>query len=234
MGDLSWAVLSQDLLKAMVETALMMGIGLLSALLLGLPLGFLIYLTRRGMLLENRLLNLLGGLVVNFARSLPFVILLILVIPFSRLVTGRTTGPLAASVPLAIASIAFYARLVEGALSEVKPGVLEAARALGAGHWLTVREVLFPEALPGLVRGFTMTAVSLIGYTAMAGVLELRQGSAIATRPTSARTTPRQGTCATICNKKGCCGSSIAASTKTANKTPPATPRSKKSSIAKT
>jgi D-methionine transport system permease protein len=171
MGDLSWAVLSQDLLKAMVETALMMGIGLLSALLLGLPLGFLIYLTRRGMLLENRLLNLLGGLVVNFARSLPFVILLILVIPFSRLVTGRTTGPLAASVPLAIASIAFYARLVEGSLSEVKPGVLEAARALGAGHWLTVREVLFPEALPGLVRGFTMTAVSLIGYTAMAGVV---------------------------------------------------------------
>lgn len=171
MGDLSWAVLSQDLLKAMVETALMMGIGLLSALLLGLPLGFLIYLTRRGMLLENRLLNLIGGLVVNFARSLPFVILLILVIPFSRLVTGRTTGPLAASVPLAIASIAFYARLVEGSLSEVKPGVLEAARALGAGHWLTVREVLFPEALPGLVRGFTMTAVSLIGYTAMAGVV---------------------------------------------------------------
>jgi D-methionine transport system permease protein len=155
----------------MVETALMMGIGLLSALLLGLPLGFLIYLTRRGMLLENRLLNLIGGLVVNFARSLPFVILLILVIPFSRLVTGRTTGPLAASVPLAIASIAFYARLVEGSLSEVKPGVLEAARALGAGHWLTVREVLFPEALPGLVRGFTMTAVSLIGYTAMAGVV---------------------------------------------------------------
>jgi D-methionine transport system permease protein len=171
VGDLSWAVLSQDLLKAAVETALMMGIGLLSALLLGLPLGFFIFLTKRGMLLENRLLNLLGGLVVNFARSLPFVILLILVIPFSRLVTGRTTGPLAASVPLAIASIAFYARLVEGALSEVKPGVLEAARALGAGHWLTVREVLFPEALPGLVRGFTMTAVSLIGYTAMAGVV---------------------------------------------------------------
>ena len=171
MGDLSWAVLSQDLLKAAVETALMMGIGLLSALLLGLPLGFFIFLTKRGMLLENRLLNLLGGLAVNFARSLPFVILLILVIPFSRLVTGRTTGPLAASVPLAIASIAFYARLVEGALSEVKPGVLEAARALGAGHWLTVREVLFPEALPGLVRGFTMTAVSLIGYTAMAGVV---------------------------------------------------------------
>jgi len=171
VGDLSWAVLSQDLLKAAVETALMMGIGLLSALLLGLPLGFFIFLTKRGMLLENRLLNLLGGLAVNFARSLPFVILLILVIPFSRLVTGRTTGPLAASVPLAIASIAFYARLVEGALSEVKPGVLEAARALGAGHWLTVREVLFPEALPGLVRGFTMTAVSLIGYTAMAGVV---------------------------------------------------------------
>jgi D-methionine transport system permease protein len=78
---------------------------------------------------------------------------------------------LAASVPLAIASIAFYARLVEGSLSEVKAGVLEASRALGAGTWLIVREVLFPEALPGLVRGFTMTAVSLIGYTAMAGVV---------------------------------------------------------------
>jgi D-methionine transport system permease protein len=131
----------------------------------------MLFLTRRGMFLENRPLHVSGGLIVNFVRSLPFVILLILVLPLSKLVTGRITGPIAATVPLAICSVAFYARLVEGSLSEVKPGVVEAAQALGAGHWLLIRQVLLPEALPSLVRGFTVTAISLIGYTAMAGVV---------------------------------------------------------------
>jgi len=171
MGDIAINVLLSDLGKAMGETALMVVISLLFALIIGLPLGFLLFLTRRGMLLENRTLNFLGGLAINFVRSLPFVILLILVLPLSQLITGRSTGPIAATVPLAIASIAFYARLVEVSLCEVNAGVIEAARALGATHRLIIREVLFPESLPGLVRGFTVTAISLIGYSAMAGVV---------------------------------------------------------------
>jgi D-methionine transport system permease protein len=169
MDEVTWAVLLQDLAQALWETALMLSVSLALALVLGLPLGFLLFLVRRGSLLQNATIHAIAGIFVNFVRSLPFVILLILVLPLSQLVTGRSTGPIAASVPLAIASIAFYARLVESALCEVKPGVIEAARALGAGNWLIVREVLLPEAMPGLVRGFTVTVISLIGYSAMAG-----------------------------------------------------------------
>jgi len=171
MGSIALNELLPDLGTAMVETGIMVGISLVLALLLGLPLGFLLFLTRRNMLLENRGLNFIGGLLINFVRSLPFVILLILVIPLSMLVTGRSTGPIAATVPLAIASIAFYARLVETSLCEVNTGVIEASRALGASYWLIIKEVLFPEALAGLIRGFTVTAISLIGYSAMAGVV---------------------------------------------------------------
>jgi D-methionine transport system permease protein len=171
MGDITLGVLLPDLGTAMVETGIMVGTSLLLALVLGLPLGFLLFLTRQHMLLENRALNFIGGLLINFVRSLPFVILLILVIPLSMVVTGRSTGPIAATVPLAIASIAFYARLVETSLCEVNAGVIEASRALGASYWLIIKEVLFPESLAGLIRGFTMTAISLIGYSAMAGVV---------------------------------------------------------------
>lgn len=171
MGDIDLSVLLSDLGKAIWETIQMGAISLVLALVLGLPLGFLLFLTRRGMLLQNRLANLVGGILVNFVRSLPFVILLILVLPLSNLLTGHTTGPLAAAVPLSVACVAFYARLVEVSLSEVDRGVVEAARSVGAGHWLIVREVLLPEALPGLVRGFTVTAISLVGYSAMAGVV---------------------------------------------------------------
>ena len=171
MGDITLGVLLPDLGTAMVETGIMVGTSLLLALVLGLPLGFLLFLTRQHMLLENRALNFIGGLLINFVRSLPFVILLILVIPLSMVVTGRSTGPIAATVPLAIASIAFYARLVETSLCEVNAGVIEASRALGASYWLIIKEVLFPESLAGLIRGFTMTAISLIVFSAMAGVV---------------------------------------------------------------
>jgi len=171
MGDVDLAVLSSDLGRALWETFQMSALSLLSALVLGLPLGFLVHLTRGGALLRNRVLHALGGVAVNFVRSLPYVILLILTLPLSTLLTGHTTGPISASVSLSIACIAFYARLVDLSLSEVDKGVLEAARSTGASHWLVVREVLLPEALPGLVRGFTVTAVSLVGYSAMAGVV---------------------------------------------------------------
>jgi D-methionine transport system permease protein len=171
MGDIGWQRLFEDLSQAMCETGVMLGASLLFAVVLGVPLGFFLFLLRRGALLENVGAYTLLGAIVNFVRSLPFVILLILVLPLARILTGHSTGPTAATVPLAIASIAFYARLVEGALCEVRPGVIQAAQALGASHWLIVREVLIAEAMPGLVRGFTVTTISLIGYSAMAGVV---------------------------------------------------------------
>jgi len=171
MGDITWQRLLDDLSQAMLETGIMLGASLFLALMLGLPAGFALFMVRRGSLLEHVGTYAILGTVVNFVRSLPFVILLILVLPLARILTGHSTGPIAATVPLAIASIAFYARLVEGALCEVRSGLIQAAQALGASHWLIVREVLLPEAMPGLVRAFTVTAISLIGYSAMAGVV---------------------------------------------------------------
>lgn len=170
-NDIDLPVLLQDLVKATVETIQMNGIGLSLSLLLGVPLGLILFLTGKGLLWENRVLALGGNLLVNFIRSLPFVILLILMLPLAIFLTGRSTGPLSASVPLAIAAVAFYARLVQVALAEVDRGVIEAAMACGATHWHIIRYVLLPEAFPGLLRGFTVTAVSLIGYSAMAGVV---------------------------------------------------------------
>ena len=170
-NDIDLSVLLQDLLKATVETIQMNGIGLSLSLLLGVPLGLILFLTGKGLLWENRVLALGGNLLVNFIRSLPFVILLILMLPLAVFLTGRSTGPLSASVPLAIAAVSFYARLVQVALAEVDRGVIEAALACGATNWHIIRYVLLPEAFPGLLRGFTVTAVSLIGYSAMAGVV---------------------------------------------------------------
>jgi len=168
---LDLSVLLQDLIKALVETGQMIGVGLGFSLLLGLPIGLFLFLTGKGLFLQNRALSIVGDLLVNFVRSLPFVILLILVLPLASLLTGRSTGPIAASVPLSIAAVAFYARLVQVSLAEVDRGVIEAAVACGATHWHIVRYVLLPESYPGLLRGFTVTAVSLIGYSAMAGVV---------------------------------------------------------------
>ncbi|MGC4063785.1 MAG: methionine ABC transporter permease [Polyangiaceae bacterium] len=166
-----WLALLRDLGTALSETALMVGIGLVLALIFGLPLGLLLYLAKEGAPLESKWIMRIGGAVINFVRSLPFVILLILFLPLSRIVTGHSTGATAASVPLAIASIAFFARLAEAAFCEVDRGVIEASQSVGASTWLIVREVLLPEALPGLIRAFTVTTISLVGYTAMAGVV---------------------------------------------------------------
>jgi D-methionine transport system permease protein len=160
-----------DLLKAFNETFLMCGISLGLAVVAGIPLGIFIFLTGKGLFWENRLLNFIGGFLVNIIRSTPFIILLVLLLPFTRLVSGTSIGPVAASVPLAIVAVAFYARLVEGALHEVGKGVLEAAEAMGATHFQIIKEVLLPEALGGLLRGLTVTAVSLVGYSAMAGIV---------------------------------------------------------------
>lgn len=171
MLKVSFLELIQNLSKAFTETFLMCGTSMVLAILLGVPLGLFIYITRKGLFWENRVLNFIGGFLINIIRSTPFVILLVLLIPVTQSVVGSTIGPLAASVPLSVAAIAFFARLVENALCEVDKGVLEAAAATGASNFMIVKDVLMPEALPGLFRGLTVTAISLVGYSAMAGIV---------------------------------------------------------------
>ena len=160
-----------DLGPAFAETFLMVGISTFFALAGGLPLGILLYITERRLFWDNQTAHTVGSVAVNLIRSLPFVILLVLLLPLTQWLLGTTIGPGAAAVPLSIAAIAFYARLVEGALCEVDPGIIEAAQAFGASPLRIILGVLMREALPGFLRGLTMTLISLIGYSAMAGIV---------------------------------------------------------------
>jgi len=153
------------------ETLIMVGISGLVGGLVGVPLGVLLRLTDHGGVLQNGPVNKLVGWLVNAVRSTPFIILLVAIIPFTRLVTGSSIGTAAAVVPLTLAAAPFVARLVETALREVDPGLVEAAQAMGATTGQIVWKVLLPEALPGIVAGLTITFVSLTGYSAMAGAI---------------------------------------------------------------
>lgn len=153
------------------ETVVMVGIsGLLSGLA-GIPLGVFLRLTDHGGVLQNGPLNKLVGAIVNAARSTPFIILLVAIIPLTRLIVGTSIGTWAAIVPLTLAATPFVARLVETALREVDPGLIEAAQSMGASTAQIVWKVLLPEALPGIVAGLTISLVSLTGYSAMAGAV---------------------------------------------------------------
>jgi D-methionine transport system permease protein len=163
--------LFQDLLKAFYETFQMVGIALFVSIVIGIPGGLFLYVTEKGLFYSNKFLNVVSGLIINVIRSIPFVILLVLLLPFTQEIVGTTIGPIAASVPLAIASTAFYARLVWVSLCEIDKGVVEASISLGAKPLLIITNVLLRESLPGLLRGLTVTAVSLIGYSAMAGIV---------------------------------------------------------------
>lgn len=164
--------LQKALLPAVWETLLMVGISSVATLLVGLPLGVVLYVTQKGALGENRALNfLLSNVVVNITRSIPYAILMLALIPFTRWLVGTSLGPIAASVSLAIAAIPFFARLVENALREVHPGKLDAAHAMGSSKMQSITKVLIPEAMPGLVAGLTTTVVTIIGYSAMAGLV---------------------------------------------------------------
>ncbi|WP_025689655.1 methionine ABC transporter permease [Paenibacillus zanthoxyli] len=169
--DSTWDILQLELPSAIWETLIMIGISLAASLVFGLLIGLILYLSSSPLFFPRRTLNAVMGVLVNVIRSVPFVILLVLLIPLTKLIVNTTIGPVAASVPLAFASVAFFARLVEGAFSEVDKGVLEAAIATGAGLGLILRKVLFVEAMPGLIRATTVTVISLIGYSAMAGLV---------------------------------------------------------------
>ncbi|MCF6475498.1 ABC transporter permease [Nonomuraea sp. MG754425] len=156
---------------ATLETAQMVGWSTLFTALLGLPLGVALVVFDRGGLRPVPALKSALGFVVNIGRSLPFIVLMIAIIPFTRLVVGTTIGTAAFVVPLTVGAVPFFARLVETALREVGTDVVQAAQAMGASRAAVVRKVLLPEALPGLVAGLTVTVVALIGYSAMAGTL---------------------------------------------------------------
>ncbi len=171
MFDTFSAELLELFASSLWETAVMVGISGLLGSAIGIPLGVYLRLTDRGGVLENRRVNQVVGTLVNAVRSTPFIILLVAVIPFTRLLTGSSIGTAAAVVPLTLAAGPFVARLVETALREVDHGLIEAAQAMGATTQQIVFKVLLPEALPGIVAGLTITLVSLTGYSAMAGAI---------------------------------------------------------------
>jgi D-methionine transport system permease protein len=149
----------------------MVGVAGLFAMIFGIPLGVALIVTDKEGMLANPVLNKVLGGIVNATRSVPFVILMVAIIPFTRLIAGTSIGTQAAIVPLAIAAIPFMARIAENAMREVDPGLIVAARAMGATPGQIIRKVLLPEALPGLIAATTVTLVSLIGYSAMAGAI---------------------------------------------------------------
>ena len=157
--------------RSLWETVLMVGIAGTLGAALGIPLGVFLRLTDRGGVLPQPATNRVVGTLVNAVRSTPFIILLVAVIPLTRLLTGSSIGTAAAVVPLTLAAAPFVARLVESALREVDAGLVEAAQAMGASTRQIVFKVLLPEALPGIVAGLTITFVSLTGYSAMAGAI---------------------------------------------------------------
>ncbi|MDA0160387.1 ABC transporter permease [Solirubrobacter ginsenosidimutans] len=157
--------------QATRETLMMVGVAMAVTIPLGLALGVLLLITGRGQILEQPLANRAIAAVVNVGRSVPFIILLVAVIPLTRALVGTTIGTTAAIVPLALGTIPFFARIVETALREVPGGLVEAALAAGARRREVVTKVLIPEALPSLVAGVTITTIGVLGYSAMAGAV---------------------------------------------------------------
>ncbi|MBP8173229.1 MAG: ABC transporter permease [Aeromonadaceae bacterium] len=159
------------LLQATAETLLMIFASALGSALFGVPLGIALHASKEGGILQHATLNKVLGSVVNIGRSIPFIILLVAIIPLTRLLTGTSIGTVAAIVPLTVAAIPFVARLIEGALLEVPSGLVEAAQAMGASPLQIIGKVLLPEALPGIINGLTITLVTLVNYSAMAGAI---------------------------------------------------------------
>lgn len=168
---IEWSDILQLVLNATGETLYMVLLAGLFTLLIGLPLGVLLFISRsNGLYPMSRLNKTVGGL-VNIGRSLPFVVMLIALIPLTRLLVGTTLGSTAAVVPITIGAFPFFARIVENALDEVDKGRIEAILAMGGDIWHVIFKVLLPEALPALLAGITLTLVMLIGFSSMAGII---------------------------------------------------------------
>lgn len=161
-------------MNATWQTILMVFFSAVFSTIIGLPVGVALSVTRKeidGGIASNAIVNIVLGKIVNILRSFPFIILMIVLIPLSRAIIGRGIGTAATIIPLSIAASPFVARVVESALAEVDPGVIQASKAMGSTDFQIIFKVMIPEALPGLINGFTLTIINLIGYSAMAGAL---------------------------------------------------------------
>ncbi|GHO57241.1 methionine ABC transporter permease [Ktedonobacter robiniae] len=160
-----------DLWQATLDTLRMVLVSTLFTILVGLPLGVLLVGTDRDGLFPMRVLHQVLGIIVNIGRSLPFIILLVAIMPITRFIVGTSIGTDAAIVPLTVAAIPFFGRVAETSLREVDSGIIEAAKSMGCTSWQIVRKVLIPEALPSIILGITITIISLLGYSAIAGAV---------------------------------------------------------------
>ncbi|RKD68854.1 D-methionine transport system permease protein [Sinobaca qinghaiensis] len=165
--NINWA----NMWEATLETLYMSALAVLATFILGVLLGLVLYMTDKGNMWENQPVHLAAAAIVNIFRSIPFIILIILLVPFTTFIVGTMLGPSAALPALVIGAAPFYARLVEIGLREVNKGVIEAAQSMGANQWHIIFKVLIPESLPALISGITVTAITLVSYTAMAGVI---------------------------------------------------------------
>ena len=157
--------------NGVVETLVMTFFSALFSYIIGLPVGVILYSTSKGRLLQNKPVNIVLGTIVNIMRSLPFLILLVLLIPFTRFVTGSSIGTVASIVPLTVGAIPIVARMVESSLEEVQPGIIEAANAMGASPLYIIIHFILPEATPSLLQGGAINVATVLGYSAMAGVI---------------------------------------------------------------
>ncbi|EFL92464.1 DL-methionine transporter permease subunit [Candidatus Regiella insecticola LSR1] len=157
--------------RSIWETVIMTSVSGFFGFVIGLPIGVLLYVTRPGQIIANNMLHKLLSTLVNVFRSIPFIILLVWMIPFTRLMVGTSIGLQAAIVPLTVSAAPFIARMVENALLEIPMGLIEAARAMGATPLQIISKVLLPEALPSLVNAATITLITLVGYSAMGGAI---------------------------------------------------------------
>lgn len=171
LSNLFPSIDTEGLYQATYETLYMTFFSILGTLILGIILGLLLYLTAKGGLWQNRPTNLIVAALVNIFRAIPFIVLILLLFPFTDFLVGTIRGPNAALPALIIGAAPFYARLVEIALKEVDKGVIEASEAMGSTTWRIIFRVLLPESMPALISGLTVTSIALIGYTAMAGVI---------------------------------------------------------------
>ncbi|MBO6260163.1 MAG: ABC transporter permease [Lachnospiraceae bacterium] len=165
------AYIIETIQRGIIETIEMTFFASVFAYIIGLPLGILLYATSGGRILENRPVNFIAGLLVNVCRSLPFLILLVLLIPFTRFVTGSSIGTVASIVPLTVGAIPIVARMVESSLNEVSPGIIEAATSMGASPLYIIIHFILPEAAPSLLLGGAINIATVLGYSAMAGVI---------------------------------------------------------------
>ncbi|NEN75954.1 ABC transporter permease [Pelistega sp. NLN82] len=169
---MNWSVINWDQIgQGTIDTLLMVLIPMPFIVFIGIPIGMYLFLISEGQLLENKTAYRLLSFVVNVLRSIPFIILIMAVMPLSKLIVGTSIGVAGVITPLVIGAVAFFVRLVENVLRELDPGIIEASKAMGATPFQTVVYSLLPESLTGIISAITVTAIALVGYSAMAGVL---------------------------------------------------------------